>query len=98
MFFIKKLVFLALAAFLVFAGVWLVVVNDQTLSLNLIFWSTPALNVGFLAILIFTAGTFLGLLLGFNLLRILKLNNRLYWLRREVRQLQEALHEHRDPS
>lgn len=92
---LRKLLLLLTAGLLVFAGLWLVVVNDQPLSLNLLFFATPSLSAGFLVLLAFVLGSLLGLLVGFNLLGVLRLNNRLYWLRREVRQLQSALEERR---
>lgn len=92
---LRKFLLLLAACLLVFAGLWLVVVNDQPLSLNLLFFATPALSAGFLVLLAFVLGSLLGLLVGFNLLGVLRLNNRLYWLRREVRQLQSALEERR---
>ncbi len=93
--FLRKLLFLSLASLLLFAGLWLVVVNDQPLMLNLMFLATPAANAGLVVLLAFSAGSLLGLLVGFNLFSLLRLNNRLYWLRREVRQLQDALADRR---
>lgn len=88
---LKRLISLLFALVLIFGGLWLVVMNDQSLSLNLLFLTTPAANAGLVIFISFAAGSLLGFLVGFNLLEILKLNNRLYWLRREVRQLQDAL-------
>ncbi|MGH8492055.1 MAG: LapA family protein [Moraxellaceae bacterium] len=89
--FFKKLLFVLLAFLLVFAGFWLVVVNDQQISLNLLVFATPQVNVGIVVLLSFVCGALVGVLAGFNLFSLLKLNTRLYWLKREVRQLQDAL-------
>lgn len=91
MVFLRKLLLLAAAILLVFAGLWVVVVNDQSISLNLLFFATPHVNAGIVVLFSFAAGSVVGLLVGFNLFSLLKLNNRLYWLKREVRQLQDAL-------
>ncbi len=89
--FFKKLLFVLSAILLVFTGLWLVVVNDQDVSLNLMLFATPHVNVGLVVLLSFVAGALFGVLAGFNLFSLLKLNSRLYWLKREVRQLQDAL-------
>lgn len=89
--FFRKLFLLLLAIFLVFAGLWVIVANDQTISLDLMFFATPHVNAGLAVLLSFVAGSLVGLLVGFNLFSLLRLSNRLYWLKREVRQLQDAL-------
>jgi uncharacterized membrane protein YciS (DUF1049 family) len=88
---LKKIVLLAAAFLLLFIGTWLVVVNDQTVSLNLLVFAIPHINTGLVVLVSFAVGSLVGLLLGFNLFSLLKLNTRLYWLKREVRQLQDAL-------
>ncbi|MDI1303085.1 MAG: LapA family protein [bacterium] len=92
---LKKLLLLTAAFLLIFTGIWLVVVNDQSISLNLLVFAIPQINTGLVVLLSFAVGSFVGLLVGFNLFSLLKLNNRLYWLRREVRQLQDALGDNR---
>ena len=89
--FLRKLLFVLFSLLLIFAGLWLVVVNDQDISLNLLVFATPHVNVGIVVLLSFVAGALVGVLAGFNLFSLLKLNTRLYWLKREVRQLQDAL-------
>lgn len=88
---IKKIFYISLAVTLIFWGVWLAVMNDQALSLNLFFAITPPANAGLVIFAGFALGALCGFIVGFNLLELLKLNNRLYWLKREVRQLQDAL-------
>ncbi len=80
---------------LLFAGLWVVGVNDQTVSLNLLFLAVSNANVGIVVLISFAVGSLVGLLVGFNLFGLLKLNTRLYWLKREVRQLQDALGKNR---
>lgn len=89
--FFKKILFVLLAFLLLFAGLWLVVVNDQDVSLNLLVFATPHVNLGVVVLLSFVFGALVGVLAGFNIFSLLKLNTRLYWLKREVRQLQDAL-------
>lgn len=92
---LKKIFFIAAAFVLLFIGLWLVVVNDQRVSLNLLFFAIPQINIGLVVLLSFAGGSVVGLLVGFNLFSLLKLNARLYWLKKEVRQLQDALGENR---
>lgn len=87
----RKLFLVAGTLLLLFAGLWLVVVNDQTVSLNLLFFGVSNANAGMVVLGSFVVGSLVGLFVGFNLFGLLKLNTRLYWLKREVRQLQDAL-------
>lgn len=87
----RKLFLVTGAVLLLFAGLWLVVVNDQTVSLNLLFFGVSNANAGMVVLGSFAVGSLVGLFVGFNLFGLLKLNTRLYWLKREVRQLQDAL-------
>ena len=91
----RKVLYIGVALLLLFAGLWLVVVNDQTVSLNLLFLAVRDVNAGMVVLVSFMAGSVVGLLVGFNLFGLLKLNSRLYWLKREVRQLQDALGKNR---
>ncbi len=86
-----KLFYVGGSLLLLFAGLWLVVVNDQRVSLNLLFMAVSEVNAGVVVLASFIVGSLVGLLVGFNLFGLLKLKNRLYWLKREVRQLQDAL-------
>ncbi len=86
-----KLFYVGGSLLLLFAGLWLVVVNDQRVSLNLLFMVVSEVNAGVVVLVSFIVGSLVGLLVGFNLFGLLKLKNRLYWLKREVRQLQDAL-------
>lgn len=88
---LKKLLLLVLAFLLIFLGLWLVVVNDQNIALDLLVFAVPQVNTGLVVLLSFAVGSVVGLLVGFNLFSLFKLNTRLYWLKREVRQLQDAL-------
>jgi len=87
----RKVFYIGGAMLLLFAGLWLVVVNDQTVSLNLLFFAARDVNAGMVVLGSFVVGSLVGLLVGFNLFGLLKLNARLYWLKREVRQLQDVL-------
>jgi uncharacterized integral membrane protein len=89
--FIKKLFIVLSGLVLILGGLWLVVANDRAVSLDLLFYSTPAANLGLVVLVSFAVGAALGLLVGLNLMEMLKLRSQLYWLKREVRQLQDAL-------
>lgn len=91
MYLLRKLFYVALALTLIFGGLWLVVANSQNVSLDLLFLSTPPANLGLVVLFSFALGCGIGLLVGFNLLQMLRLQSQLYLLKREVRQLQDAL-------
>ena len=91
MYWFRKGLSIGCALLLLFAGLWLVVVNNQTVSLNLLFFAARDINAGMVVLGSFVVGSLAGLLVGFNLFGLLRLNARLYWLKREVRQLQDAL-------
>lgn len=91
MYFFKKLLFILIALAFILGGLWLVVANPATVPLDLLFLTTPPANLGLVVLACFSLGAALGLLAGLNLLDILKLRSQLYWLKREVKQLQDAL-------
>lgn len=88
---LKKFLLVLLALALMLAGLWLVVANDRQVVLDLLFLQTRPANLGLVVLAAFAAGSAIGVLVGLNLLEILRLRNRLFWLKREVRQLQDAL-------
>lgn len=91
MYFLKKLFLVLIALALMLAGLWLVVANDRPVALDLLFFHTRPANLGLVVLAAFAAGSAIGVLVGLNLLEILRLRHRLFWLKREVRQLQDAL-------
>lgn len=95
MYFLKKLLLIVTGLALLLGGLWLVVANDALVALDLLFLQTPRANLGLVVLLAFAGGCGVGLLVGLNLLEILRLRQRLFWLRREVRQLQDALGDRR---
>lgn len=81
-----------LAAFsLLFSGLWLVIVNDQRITLNLLFWRAADVNAGAAVLGGFIAGAFVGVLVGLNLYSMLRLKGSVWRLRRELKQTQQAL-------
>lgn len=92
----KRFLYIGSALLLLFAGLWLVVVNDQDISLNLLFFATPHANAGVVVLASFAVGTLAGFFAGFNIFGLLRLNAKLYWLKREVQQLQSALGSRQD--
>ena len=95
---LKKAFYLAAALAVLVLGLWLVIVNDQPLVLNLILFATPPLNAGFVVLLGFAAGAVVGILVGLNLFTVFRLNSRVFWLKRELKQLQDDLRERHNQS
>jgi uncharacterized integral membrane protein len=95
---LRKAFYLTAAFLLVGTGLWFVIVNDQPLTLNLILFATPSLNAGFVILLGFAAGAVVGILVGLNLFTMFRLNSRVFWLKRELKQLQDELQERRNQS
>ncbi|PQA52233.1 lipopolysaccharide assembly protein LapA domain-containing protein [Amnimonas aquatica] len=67
---IRKLLFWLLLLAFVFAGFWMVIVNDDTLNLNLLFMQVLNVNAGFVILVTFTLGLVLGLLVGSSWTRL----------------------------
>lgn len=91
----RKAFYIVLSVLLLLLGLWLVIVNNQQISLNLFFTATPQLNAGFVVLVSFAVGALVGILVGLNLITVFRLNSRIFWLKREVRQLQDDLTERR---
>ncbi len=89
----KKAFFLSLTLILLLAGLWLVIANDQQVSLSLFLLNTPVASLGFLVLLSFVCGGLVGMLLGLNLFSVFRLNAKVFGLKRELRQLQDELAE-----
>ena len=91
----KRAFYLLAALALLVVGLWLVVVNHQALALNLLVVETPAVNAGFVVLVAFAIGAVVGILVGLNLITVFRLNSRVYWLKHELKQLQDELNERR---
>lgn len=61
---LKRLAFYSLATLSAFIVLWMVIVNDQSIALNLIFIQTPSINAGFVILLALLLGLLLGFFLG----------------------------------
>lgn len=85
---LRSVLTVGLALLFVLAGLWLVVTNDQMVTLNLLFVSWGPMLLGQVVLFSLGIGVLIGLLVGLNLLTILKLRTKLYWLRREVQSLE----------
>lgn len=72
-------------------GLWMVVVNDQPVDLNLIFWQFKAVNSGLGLLVSFLLGSLVGMLVGLNLYVLFKLKGRVFLLRRELREVRQQL-------
>lgn len=68
--FIRKLLFWLVLGLFVFAGFWMVIVNDDTLNLNLLFMQVLNVNAGFVILVTFTLGLVLGLVIGSSWTRL----------------------------
>ncbi len=67
---LRKILFWLLLATFVFAGFWMVIVNDDTLNLNLLFMQILDVNAGFVILVTFTLGLVLGLVVGSSWTRL----------------------------
>lgn len=85
---LRSVLTVGLALLFVLAGLWLVVANDQMVTLNLMVVSWGPVLLGQVVLFSLGVGVLIGLLVGLNLLTILKLRTKLYWLRREVQSLE----------
>ena len=61
---VKRIAFVSLSALLAFMVLWMIIVNDQAIALNLIFVQTPSINAGLVILLALLLGFLLGFLLG----------------------------------
>lgn len=67
---VRKLLFWLFLLVFIFAGFWMVIVNDDTLTLNLLFAETGPVNAGFVILVTFATGAVLGLVIGSSWTRI----------------------------
>lgn len=67
---LRKLVFWLLLLAFLFAGFWMVIVNNQPLTLNLLFTDVGPVNAGFVILVACVSGMLLGLLIGSSLTRL----------------------------
>ncbi len=61
---LKRVLFTTLSAFVAFMVLWMIIVNDQAIALNLIFVQTPSINAGLVILLALLFGLLMGFLLG----------------------------------
>lgn len=61
---LKRVAFTTLSAIVAFMVLWMIIVNDQSIALNLIFVQTPAINAGLVILLTLIFGLLMGFLLG----------------------------------
>jgi len=60
----KRFAFYSVATLSAFIVLWMVIVNDQSISLNLLFIETEAINAGLVILLALLLGLLLGFFLG----------------------------------
>ena len=61
---IKKAVFWAFMLIFLFTGFWMVIVNNDSVSLNLLFTNTGPVNAGFVIFMSLTVGVIVGFIAG----------------------------------
>lgn len=61
---LKRVAFTTVSALVAFLVLWMIIVNDQSIALNLIFVQTPAINAGLVILLALLFGLLMGFLLG----------------------------------
>lgn len=88
---LRRVFMLSVGLVVLASGLWLVVVNNQPLRLNLFMVSLPSTNAGFAVLVAFALGALVGILVGLNLFTVFRLNSRVFWLKRELRQLQDDI-------
>jgi len=67
---LRKLLSWLLLAVFIFAGFWMVIVNDDTLNLNLLFMQVLNVNAGFVILVTFMLGLVIGLAVGSSWTRL----------------------------
>ncbi|MEO6699579.1 MAG: LapA family protein [Paraperlucidibaca sp.] len=61
---IKKVIFWAFMLSFLFTGFWMVIVNNDSVSLNLLFTNTGPVNAGFVIFMSLTVGAIVGFIAG----------------------------------
>lgn len=61
---IKRIAFITLSALIAFMVLWMIIVNDQAITLNLIFVQTASINAGLVILLALLLGLLTGFVLG----------------------------------
>jgi len=61
---LKRIVFSTVSVLVAFMVLWMIIVNDQAIALNLIFVQTPSINAGLVILLTLLFGLLMGFLLG----------------------------------
>jgi len=61
---LKRVAFTTVSALVAFIILWMIIVNDQAIALNLIFVQTPSINAGLVILLTLLFGLLVGFLLG----------------------------------
>lgn len=61
---IKKTIFWAFMLIFLFTGFWMVIVNNDSVSLNLLFTNTGPVNAGFVIFMSLTVGAIVGFIAG----------------------------------
>ena len=61
---IKKAIFWAFMLIFLFTGFWMVIVNNDSVSLNLLFTNTGPVNAGFVIFMSLTVGAIVGFIAG----------------------------------
>lgn len=86
---LKRITLALLLLTLALLGMWIVISNQQQMSLNLLLVETPAVNTGLIVLACFSLGCLVGLLAAVFIYRVLPLRWQLRQVQREVAELRK---------
>ncbi len=86
---LKRILLGLIFILLVFSGVWLVVTNQQTISLNLLLLEIPAINSGVVVLISFALGCVVGVFASIFIFKLLPLRWQLRQSQREIAELRK---------
>jgi putative membrane protein len=86
---LKRILLGLIFILLVFCGVWLVVTNQQAISLNLLFVAIPTINSGVVVLVSFALGCVVGVFASVFIFKLLPLRWQLRQSQREIAELRK---------
>lgn len=86
---LKRILLSLLLLIVTLCGMWIVVSNQQQMSLNLLLIDIPAINSGLIVLLSFGVGCVLGLVAAIFIYRVLPLRWQLRQSQREIAELRK---------
>lgn len=86
---LKRILLTLLLLALTLLGMWVVITNQQQMSLNLLLVETPAVNSGLIVLACFSLGCLVGLLSAIFIYRVLPMRWQLRQVQREIAELRK---------